>query len=178
MKEITCIALIVAGVIVGIFVGKEYFSDCSALTVPAGYVQLPVLQSTAINDSVAHQYSENFRKSMNYCEDKKSDIDLHKLGLFELSKGSILEMYAAALALDSLNEDRQPQTYRCFFGDDEAGNTRLMMVGMYASASSRVPSELSSHIIPLTENLPCPRLCDAPFSRVIFGGDGSDACAD
>lgn len=178
MKELTCIAMIVAGVIVGIFIGSEYFSDCSEVAVPAGYVKLPELQSKAIPDSTAHIYSENFRKSMNYCEDKKADIDLHKLGLFELSKASMLEMYAAALTLDSLYTDRQPQTYRCFFGDDEAGNTRLMMVGMYASASSRTPSELSGHVIPLSENLPCPKLCDAPFSRVIFGADGSEACAE
>lgn len=177
-KEITCIALIIAGVIVGIFIGSEYFSKCTDGEIPNNYVQLPQLQTSVMNDSTAHVYSENFRKSMNYCEDKKSDIDVHKLGFFEIRKETMLEMYSAAKQLDSVFSDRQPQTYRCFFGDDANGKTKLMMVGIYAERTGTTRTELSGHVIPLTENLPCPKLCDAPFSRVIFGADGVDACSE
>ena len=169
---------LVLGACAGWFLKPQQSLDCSKCPPPC-----PTSNSfTNPNLATSHTKSNNYRSAMGYCP-TATDPNTHpKEGYFEISQKGLGELYAASVQIESKLAAQNPPAaspplYRCIFAQDEMdpdAGSKLLIVGLNADASDPHRREYTDHIYEISVGLPCPVLCDAPTSQIIFG-DGTQA---
>jgi hypothetical protein len=169
MKSVNYVLVTVAGLIIGIFIGRQYFSKCNSdddTTRP---------NFATIQEDVAHKMSENYRMVKGYC----NNPDEHQTdGYFVLMPTNFDDLLNSKLAIEKQCRNTGvaiPTLYRCIFGldDNNTEHSKMIVVGLDANGN-----EIASNgmIQLLNDKLPCPVLCDQPLSQIIFGQDGLGGC--
>jgi len=127
---------------------------------------------SAQNQDVAHKNSNNYRKAMGYCPTATNNFDKH--GYFEITNDAVLCLNTAVNDIIQSSGSNPPRRFRCIFGmtSEADANAKLLVVGL--DNTSKL--ENLNLIKQIDLGLPCPYLCDAPLSQIIFGANGNQAC--
>lgn len=162
---------LVVGLIAGYFLRPQQEVDCSKCP--------PVCPSnTKFSDetlSNAHAISVNYRKTMGYCDDVSNSHP--KEGYFDITNEGLIALNSA---VESINRKTlaaglsSPNVFRCIHTLDQENDnySKMVLVGL-DNATRR---ENTNFIEKVDVGLPCPYLCDAPLSQIIFGSNGDRSC--
>ncbi len=98
-----------------------------------------------------------------------------KEGIFDITELTIDGLSAAVENIKSKNSSNLPSSYRCIFGQDENGETIIMVVGL---DKNRYEFSTASYMFKISGTLPCPTLCDMSKSKIVMGDPkkGQNCC--
>jgi hypothetical protein len=164
MKKTTLILVSILSTFAGMLLNQQLMSKSP---VPGESIYF----STLAPDQ-AHTYSVKYRNTANYCGINNGS---NKEGIFDISELTIDGLSAAVEQIKSSNGGKVPASYRCIFGEDESGETIIMVVGL---DQNRYEYQNASYMYKIAGTLPCPTLCDLSKSSIVMGDPkrGQNSC--
>ncbi len=168
MKNVNCIMLVAAGLVVGILIGD--FSDLNIREMIFGTTSVdsykPDCQNyEGVDAKRAHELSANYRSVTDVGQDSGSNLYKQNT-YFELTSDQIQDIYCTSRYITNNATRDFMRAFRFYFGKNSNAPTtfddcQLMMVGLNKDKSEMlnlIGDEQGIHII--SNMLPCPQQCD------------------
>ncbi len=162
---------LVVGLIAGYFLRPQQDIDCSKCPPPCAssskFIDLEL--------DNAYDISVNYRKTMGYCDDVSNSHPNE--GYFDISNDGLVALNSAVETIKRKTQgagQTSPDVFRCIHTLDNEGDSYSKMVVVGLDNTTR--KENTSYIEKIEIDLPCPYLCDAPLSEIIFGPNGDRSC--